>query len=128
MEVHLIAPPMLRIRRESLYALDSLHIKEHDSIDEVIDVLDVIYVTRIQRERFPDPHEYEKVKHSYIIDGRVLEDAKSDAILLHPLPRVDEVAYEVDSDSRARYFKQASYGKDVRAALLALIINPNLPV
>ncbi|MEM0365169.1 MAG: aspartate carbamoyltransferase [Candidatus Nitrosocaldus sp.] len=127
-EVHLIAPPMLRIRKESLYALDSLRIKEHDSIDEVIDMLDVIYVTRIQRERFPDPHEYEKVRHSYIIDGKVLEYAKSDAILLHPLPRVDEVAYEVDYDARARYFKQASYGKDVRAALLALIINANPPV
>ncbi|MCS6767348.1 MAG: aspartate carbamoyltransferase [Candidatus Nitrosocaldus sp.] len=127
-DVHLVAPPLLRIRRESLYAMDSLSIREHDSIDEVVDTLDVIYVTRIQRERFPDAQEYEKVKHSYVIDDRVLARARSDAIVLHPLPRVDEVAYHVDSDARARYFKQASYGKDVRAALLALMINAIPPV
>ncbi len=126
-DVHLIAPPLLRIRRESLYSIDS-KIKEHDSIDEVIGMLDVIYVTRIQRERFPDMQEYEKVRHSYIIDSRVLADAKSDAIVLHPLPRVDEITYDVDSDPRARYFKQVSYGKDVRAALLALITNATPPV
>lgn len=127
-DVHLIAPPLLRIRKESLYAIDSLKIKEHDSIDEVIGMLDVIYVTRIQRERFPDMQEYEKVRHSYIIDSRVLAAAKSDAIVLHPLPRVDEVTYDVDLDPRARYFKQVYYGKDVRAALLALIINADPPV
>ncbi len=126
-DIHLISPQLLRVRRESLYGIDA-DMHEYDSIDDVISILDVIYVTRIQRERFPDRQEYEKVKQSYVVDSRVLKHAKEDAIVLHPLPRVDEIADDVDSDRRARYFKQASYGKDVRAALLALILNEKLDV
>ena len=126
-DIHLISPQLLRVRKESLYGID-VDMHEYDSIDDVISILDVIYVTRIQRERFPDRQEYEKVKQSYVVDGRVLKHAKEDAIVLHPLPRVDEIADDVDSDRRAMYFKQASYGKDVRAALLALILNEKLDV
>lgn len=126
-DIHLIAPEMLSIRHEYLYGI-KMKINEHRMLDDVIGMLDVIYVTRIQKERFPDKQEYEKVKHSYIIDSRLLARAKSDAIILHPLPRVDEVAYEVDNDARARYFKQAEYGKDLRAALLALILNDTLKI
>ncbi len=126
-DIHLISPQLLKVRKESLYGID-VDIHEYDSIDDAISILDVIYVTRIQRERFPDRQEYEKVKQSYVVDSRVLKHAKEDAIVLHPLPRVDEIADDVDADRRARYFKQASYGKDVRAALLALILNERLDV
>jgi aspartate carbamoyltransferase catalytic subunit len=126
-DIHLISPQLLKIRKESLYGID-VDIYEHESIDDVIGMLDVIYVTRIQRERFPDRQEYEKVKQSYVVDSRVLKEAKDDAIVLHPLPRVDEIADDVDADRRAGYFKQASYGKDVRAALLALVLNERLDV
>ena len=83
----------------------------------------MIYITRIQRERFPDVQEYEKVKGSYVIDSKVLENAKSDVIILHPLPRLDEVGHDIDSTPRAKYFEQVAYGKDVRATLLALVLN-----
>ncbi len=126
-DIHLISPQLLKVRKESLYGID-VDMHEYDSIDDVISILDVIYVTRIQRERFPDRQEYEKVKQSYVVDSRVLKEAKEDAIVLHPLPRVDEIADDVDADRRARYFKQASYGKDVRAALLALVLNERLDV
>jgi aspartate carbamoyltransferase catalytic subunit len=126
-DIHLIAPELLKIRHESLHGIN-IKIREHYMLDDIISRLDVIYVTRIQKERFPDKQEYEKVKQSYLIDRRLLEKAKRDAIILHPLPRVDEVTYDVDDDPRARYFKQASYGKDVRAALLALILNDKIPL
>jgi aspartate carbamoyltransferase catalytic subunit len=126
-DIHLIAPELLKIRHESLHGIN-IKIREHYMLDDIISRLDVIYVTRIQKERFPDKQEYEKVKQSYLIDRRLLEKAKRDAIILHPLPRVDEVTYDVDDDPRARYFKQSSYGKDVRAALLALILNDKIPL
>ncbi len=126
-DIHLIAPELLKIRHESLHGIN-IKISEHYMLDDIISRLDVIYVTRIQKERFPDKQEYERVKQSYIIDRRLLDKAKSDAIILHPLPRVDEITYDVDDDPRARYFKQASYGKDVRAALLALILNDKIPL
>jgi aspartate carbamoyltransferase catalytic subunit len=126
-DIHLIAPELLKIRHESLHGIN-IKIREHYMLDDIISRLDVIYVTRIQKERFPDKQEYERVKQSYLIDRRLLEKAKRDAIILHPLPRVDEVTYDVDDDPRARYFKQASYGKDVRAALLALILNDKIPL
>jgi len=126
-DIHLIAPELLKIRHESLHGIN-IKIREHYMLDDIISRLDVIYVTRIQKERFPDKHEYERVKQSYLIDRRLLDKAKRDTIILHPLPRVDEVTYDVDDDPRARYFKQASYGKDVRAALLALILNDKIPL
>jgi len=123
-EVYLIAPPLLKIRKESIYEIENkIKIHEHEILDGVLDKLDVIYITRIQRERFPDVQEYEKVKGSYMIDSKVLEGAKSDAIVMHPLPRLDEVAHDIDNTSRAKYFKQVAYGKDVRATLLTLVLN-----
>ncbi len=126
-EVHLVSPPTLRIRKESLYDIqDKLKIKEHSKLDEVLPETDVIYVTRIQRERFPDVQEYEKVKGTYTIDENTLAKSKSDIAVMHPLPRVDEISHSVDHTKNAIYFKQASYGKELRAALLALILNENL--
>lgn len=123
-EIHLIAPPLLKIRKESIYEIENkIKIHEHEILDGVLDKLDVIYVTRIQRERFPDLQEYEKVKGSYVIDSKILEVAKNDAIVMHPLPRLDEVSHDIDNTSRAKYFRQVAYGKDVRATLLTLVLN-----
>jgi aspartate carbamoyltransferase catalytic subunit len=126
-DVHLVSPPTLRIRKESLYEIqDKLKIKEHVKLDEVLPETDVIYVTRIQRERFPDVQEYEKVKGTYTIDENTLAKSKSDIAIMHPLPRVDEISQSIDHTKNAIYFKQASYGKELRAALLALMLNENL--
>jgi aspartate carbamoyltransferase catalytic subunit len=126
-EVHLVSPPTLRIRKESLYEIQGkLMIKEHNKLDEVLPETDVIYVTRIQRERFPDVQEYEKVKGTYTIDENTLAKSKSDIAVMHPLPRMDEISQSIDHTKNAIYFKQASYGKELRAALLALMLNENL--
>ena len=86
--------------------------------------VDVLYVTRIQRERIPDEQEYEEVRGSYFIDAENLKLMKKDSIIMHPLPRIDEIRPEVDSTPYARYFRQMQYGRVVRAALLSLILNP----
>jgi len=83
---------------------------------------DVVYVTRIQAERFPDPAEYEKLKGFYVINKKVVSTMKEKSIIMHPLPRVDEIHYEVDSDPRAKYFKQAYYGVPTRMALIAMVM------
>jgi aspartate carbamoyltransferase catalytic subunit len=88
----------------------------------VIRDADVVYVTRIQKERFSDPAEYERVKGSYCLDLRAISGTKDQMIILHPLPRVDELATEVDSSPHAKYFEQAKNGVPVRMALLALIL------
>jgi aspartate carbamoyltransferase catalytic subunit len=126
-DIHLVSPSTLRIRKESIYEIQGkLRIKEHSKLDEVLAEADVIYVTRIQRERFPDVQEYEKVKGTYTIDENTLAKAKSDISVMHPLPRVDEISQSIDHTKNAIYFKQASYGKELRAALLALMLNENL--
>ena len=123
-DVHLISPESLKIRSDSTYEIRKrLSYTESTDIDEYIDELDVIYVTRIQKERFPDEEEYVKVKGSYVIGMDFVNKMKDDAIILHPLPRMDEISTEVDKTKQARYFKQAEYGMDTRAALLGLILN-----
>jgi aspartate carbamoyltransferase catalytic subunit len=87
---------------------------------------DVLYVTRVQKERFASEAEYNAVKGSYIIDAAAMRSARSDAILLHPLPRVDEIATDVDDDPRAIYFEQMENGMYVRMALLALVLGADL--
>ena len=94
-------------------------------MDEFIDKLDILYVTRIQKERFSDMEEYIKVKNSHVIGIDTLSKMKKDAIIMHPLPRIDEISKEVDSTNNAKYFKQAEYGKYVRATLLDLVLNKN---
>ncbi|RLE80658.1 MAG: aspartate carbamoyltransferase [Thermoprotei archaeon] len=122
--LYLISPEPLRIRPE---VRDYLELKKINSVEEsllekVLPELDVLYVTRIQKERFPDPTEYEKVKGSYKITKSLLERAKEDLIVLHPLPRVDEISLDVDETAHAKYFDQARYGVPVRMALLKLIL------
>jgi aspartate carbamoyltransferase catalytic subunit len=91
-------------------------------LEDAIDQADVLYVTRIQRERFPDPSEYQKVAGTYKIDNSMLREAKSDMIVMHPLPRVNEIAYEVDDTAHAMYFEQAFNGVPVRMAILRAIL------
>ena len=125
-DVHLISPESLRIRSDSTYDIkNELSYTESSNIDEYIEDLDVLYVTRIQKERFPDEEEYAKVKGSYVIGSDMVKKMKDDAIILHPLPRIDEISADVDNTKHAKYFEQAEYGKYTRAALLGLILNEN---
>ena len=122
-ELYLISPESLRMRREVIRAIkDKISIVEDTNLEKIIPKIDVLYVTRIQKERFPDPAEYAKVKGTYRIDLNTLKNAKKDMIILHPLPRVDEIASEVDRTPQARYFHQVWNGIVVRMALLALVL------
>ena len=124
--VHLISPQSLKIRADSTYEIKKrLSFTESTILEENLDEFDVIYVTRIQKERFADVEEYAKVKGSYKIGPEIVKKMKEDSIIMHPLPRIDEISPEIDSTTHAKYFKQAEYGKDTRAALLALILNEN---
>ena len=95
-------------------------------LEDVISDADVLYVTRIQKERFPDPAEYNKVAGTYRIDNAMLREAKKDMIVMHPLPRIDEIAPEVDNTEHAKYFEQAFNGIPVRMALLCSILGGEL--
>ncbi len=122
--LYLVSPPQLRARPEVKAELDAAGVsyEEVEDVREVIGKVDVLYVTRVQKERFPDPEEYEKVKGSYRVTRDLLRGARDDLIVLHPLPRVDEISFDVDETRHARYFKQAAYGVPVRMALLKLVL------
>lgn len=119
--ITLVAPEGLQMPKHIVSTLDSVRLTE--DIDEVIHEVDVLYVTRIQKERFPDPNEYLRVAKSYRITLPVLQGVRDNLIIMHPLPRVDEIAQEVDQTKYAKYFKQAFYGIPVRMALLAILLN-----
>ena len=122
-ELYLVSPESLKMRREVLRTIkERISVTEKTDLEKIVPLVDVLYVTRIQKERFPDPAEYAKVKGSYKIDMETLSKAQEDLIILHPLPRVDEIAAEVDNTSHARYFQQVWNGIVVRMALLALIL------
>lgn len=123
-EISLVSPPTLRMPeqiREDLSRKGTC-VTETSDLGSVINDIDVLYVTRIQRERFPDPLEYSKVAKSYRITPESLSGARNDMIILHPLPRVDEISPAVDLTSHAVYFKQSFYGVPVRMALLKMLI------
>ena len=121
---HFISPESLRLPESVRYDLydAGTEVREHRTLDGVLGELDVLYVTRIQRERFADESEYRAVAGEYQIDSATLADAKSDLTVLHPLPRVDEIAPDVDGTEHARYFEQAHNGVPVRMALLDLLL------
>jgi aspartate carbamoyltransferase catalytic subunit len=121
-KLDLVSPPVLKIRREATQD-SNIEIKEHEELRSLLNDLDVIYITRIQRERFPDDQEYEKVRGSYYLDRADSDLMKKDAIVMHPLPRLDEIRSDFDSAPQARYFKQMAYGMSIRAGLLSLILN-----
>ncbi|ADD08930.1 aspartate carbamoyltransferase [Candidatus Aciduliprofundum boonei] len=119
--IYLVSPELLRMPSHIIRELKEKPV-ETDKIEDVIEDADVLYVTRIQKERFPDPTEYKKVAGSYRITSELLNKAKEKAIVMHPLPRVDEIEPEVDYTKHARYFQQAFNGVPVRMALLALVL------
>jgi aspartate carbamoyltransferase catalytic subunit len=121
----LISPNELQtpeyIKTEILHK-KSLDYIEVERLEEVIDKLDILYMTRVQKERFFNEADYIRLKDSYILDNAKLKTAKKDLTILHPLPRVNEISMEVDNDSRAWYFRQAKYGMFVRMALIAKLL------
>ena len=122
--VYLMSPESLRIRTDLTYDIrQRIDFTEIVDISDCIGELDVLYVTRIQRERFDDTEEYLKVRGSYVVGLDMLNKMKPDCIVMHPLPRLEEIAPEVDHSPHARYFQQAEYGKHVRSALLNLLLN-----
>ena len=125
-KIVLISPEELKLPKYVKYeVLDKNHMEyvETESMEEVMPQLDVLYMTRIQRERFDDPSEYERLKDSFILYEKNMEAAKPEMRVLHPLPRVNEISVKVDKDPRAAYFRQALNGKYVRMALILKLLN-----
>lgn len=116
-----IAPPELKIPeylKHDLLDAKNLDYKEVETIEEVIEDLDILYMTRVQKERFFNEQDYIRLKDTYILDLNKLEKSKSDLIVMHPLPRVNEIAIEVDDDPRAKYFDQVQNGRFMRMVLI----------
>ena len=121
---HFISPESLGLPAGVRYDLHEAgaNVREHTELEEVLSSLDVLYVTRIQRERFPDEDEYRAIAGEYQIDAGTLEAADDDLGIMHPLPRIDEIAPEIDDTDHAQYFEQAHNGVPVRMALLDLML------
>ena len=119
-----VSPVELRMPETVIQHIKNAGLEYHEytSLEEVIPHSDIIYMTRVQRERFPDPLEYEKVKNSYILRNEMLENSKPNCRILHPLPRVNEIHTDVDANPKAYYFQQAQNGLFVRQALIAAIL------
>jgi len=122
---HFISPESLRLPRNVRFDLHQAgaQVREHTDLDSVLPDLDVLYVTRIQRERFPDENEYKQIAGEYQIDAETLAEAKEGLSIMHPLPRVDEIDPAVDSTPHANYFEQAHNGIPVRMALLDFLLS-----
>ncbi len=119
-EIYLVSPESLALPE---YLLSEIGARaKRAELDEIIGEIDVLYVTRIQKERFPDEEEYRKVAGSYRITAELLKNARDELIVMHPLPRVDEVDVSVDSTRHAKYFQQAFYGVPVRMAILSEVM------
>lgn len=122
-KVHLVSPEQLKIRRDVLKKVEGkVDYVETDDLKSILKELDVLYVTRVQKERFTNPDDYEKVKNAYIIDRALLKGAKKNLAVMHPLPRVTEISTDVDEMPNAWYFKQMRHGVYVRMALLSLVL------
>ena len=121
----LISPPELRLpdyMKEEVLLENNVPFEEVSSLDEAIGKLDILYMTRVQKERFFNEQDYIRLKDCYILDNAKMAMAPSDMLVLHPLPRVNEIATEVDKDPRAVYFKQVQYGVYVRMALILTLL------
>ena len=124
--VVLIAPDELRLPEYMLHEIETqtegVEFREVSTMEEVMPELDILYMTRVQKERFLDEEEFNRVKDSFVLDPSKLRTAKSDMIVLHPLPRVNEITRAVDNDPRAAYFRQVENGKFVRMALIYTLL------
>ena len=126
----LISPPELRVPeyiREDVLKANNIKFVEMDSLDDAMPSLDILYKTRVQKERFFNEEDYIRLKDCYILDKKKMKLAKEDMYILHPLPRVNEISVEVDEDPRAAYFKQAQYGVYVRMALIMTLLEVEKP-
>ena len=126
----LISPPELRIPeyiRDDVLKAKNIEFKELGNLDEALPELDILYMTRVQRERFFNEEDYIRLKDCYILTPKKMKLAKEDMYILHPLPRVNEISVEVDKDPRAAYFKQAQYGVYVRMALIMKLLEVEQP-
>ena len=123
-KLRFVSPDVLRFPSKVIDQLRERRVPytEHTELDEVLSQTDVLYVTRVQKERFDDIESYNQVQGAYVIDKQTLDRARPNMVLMHPLPRVGEIAMEVDSDPRAAYFRQMEYGMYVRMALLAMVL------
>jgi len=123
-EVYLVSPKELCMPEHIVSELVERGVRVHEgeSLPEVLGMVDAVYLTRIQKERFPEPAEYQRVAGSYKLTADMLKGAGTHTIVMHPLPRVGEIAADVDSTPHARYFEQSSYGVPVRMALLCLLM------
>jgi len=124
-KMYFVAPPLLQMKEDILAHLKehTIEYEEETSLEKVLPEVDVVYQTRIQKERFGDRvADYEKCRGVYVINKRSLEMMRPNAIIMHPLPRLDEIAMEVDQDPRAAYFRQAQNGLQVRMALLTMVL------
>ncbi len=122
--LNFVSPEILRMPAEIVEELgeSKTPVSVHDGLDPVLAETDVLYVTRVQKERFESEADYDAVKGAYVITPETLAAAKDRMIVMHPLPRVTEIAMEVDDDPRAAYFRQMEYGMYVRMALLAMVL------
>jgi len=122
--LHYVSPGILRMPPEIIAELEAKGIRqtEHTTLDKALPDTDVLYVTRVQKERFESEEVYDSVKASFVVDKKVMAGAKPNMIVMHPLPRVTEIATDVDDDPRAAYFRQMEYGLYVRMALLAMVL------
>ncbi|MDH4197464.1 MAG: aspartate carbamoyltransferase [Candidatus Aminicenantes bacterium] len=123
-KLNYVSPDILRMPRDVVdeVAQKGIPQAEYTTLDKPLSETDVLYVTRVQRERFEDAAVYDKVKDAYVITPEVMKPAKKDMVVLHPLPRVTEISMEFDADPRAAYFRQMEYGLYVRMALLAMVL------
>jgi aspartate carbamoyltransferase catalytic subunit len=123
-KIQFVSPPVCRMDDDIKDYLDRQNTtwEEEDSLDNVLDGVDCVYMTRIQKERFNDPGDYEKAYGKYTLTQDNVKRMKSEAIIMHPLPRVGEISSEVDTDPRAKYFEQANNGLYIRMALLYLLL------
>ena len=121
--LYLISPSLLRMKKEVLEEVKQrVRVQELEELSVVMPQLDVLYMTRIQKERFGSLDEYEKVSGSYRLTANDLSQSKGEMVVMHPLPRVDEIAYDVDSTPHSKYFKQVWYGLLVRMSLIGLVL------
>ena len=123
-KLHCVSPDILRMPPELVAELkiQGLSIQEHTTLDKVLPDTDVLYVTRVQKERFEDQAVYESVKGMFVVTPEILKQAKDQMIVMHPLPRVGEISMDLDADPRAAYFRQMEYGLYIRMALLAMVL------
>ena len=121
-----IAPDELKMPEYIKENIKSYSYYETTHLDEALSNLDLLYMTRVQGERFSDKDEYERLKDTYILDKSKMKNAKEDMLVLHPLPRVNEISEDIDDDPRAVYFKQATYGMYVRMALIIKLLGVDI--